>query len=44
VVLPFWATPGTTVTQDASGHAIVDAALPKPGAAIVFFGASEGRQ
>ena len=44
VVEPFWATPGTTVTLDASGHAIVDAAFAKPGAAIVFFGAREGRQ
>ena len=42
VVEPFWATPGTTVTLDASGHAIVDAAFAKPGAAIVFFGAREG--
>ena len=41
VVEPFWATPGTTVTLDASGHAIVDAAFAKPGAAIVFFGARE---
>jgi len=39
VVRPFWATPGTTVTLEASGHAIVDAAFEKPGAAIVFFGA-----
>jgi alpha-galactosidase len=42
VVEPFWATPGTSVTLDASGHAIVDAAFAKPGAAIVFFGAREG--
>jgi len=41
VVEPFWATPGTSVTPDASGHAIVDAAFEKPGAAIVFFGARE---
>ncbi len=32
------------MTLDASGHAIVDAAFEKPGAAIVFFGAREGRQ
>jgi alpha-galactosidase len=36
-----WATPGTTVTFDASGHAILDLAFEKPGAAIVFFGARE---
>jgi alpha-galactosidase len=41
VVGPFWATPGTAVTQDASGHAIVDAGFEKPGAAIAFFGARE---
>jgi alpha-galactosidase len=41
VVEPLWATPGTSVTLDASGHAIVDAAFEKPGAAIVFFGARE---
>jgi alpha-galactosidase len=41
VVEPFWATPGTTVTLDASGHAIVDAAFEKPGASIVFFGARD---
>jgi alpha-galactosidase len=41
VVGPFWATPGTTVSVDAFGHAIVDAAFEKPGAAIVFFGARE---
>ncbi len=33
--------PGVTVTFDAAGHAIVDAAFEKPGAAIVFFGARE---
>jgi alpha-galactosidase len=36
-----WATPGVTVTFDAGGHAVVDAAFEKPGAAIVFFGARE---
>ncbi|HEX9185795.1 MAG TPA: alpha-galactosidase [Vicinamibacteria bacterium] len=36
-----WATPGTTVTFDARGRAIVDVAFEKPGAAIVFFGATE---
>jgi len=35
-----WATPGVTVTFDAAGHAIVDAAFEEPGAAIVFFGAA----
>ena len=44
MVEPFWATPGTTVTLDASGHAIVDAAFEKPGAAIVFFGARGSAQ
>jgi alpha-galactosidase len=44
VVEPFWATPGTTVTLDASGHAIVDVAFEKPGAAIAFFGVREGGQ
>jgi len=39
VVREHWATPGTTVTFDARGRAIVDAAFAKPGAAIVFFGA-----
>jgi len=34
-----WATPGTTVTFDAQGRAIVDMAFEKPGAAIAFFGA-----
>jgi alpha-galactosidase len=43
VAQAFWATPGTTVTMDASGHAIVEAAFEKPGAAIVFFGARESR-
>jgi hypothetical protein len=33
-----WATPGTTVTVDSQGRAIVDAAFERPGAAIVFFG------
>jgi alpha-galactosidase len=41
VVEPSWATPGTTVTLDASGHAILDMAFERPGAAIVFFGARE---
>ena len=36
-----WATPGTTVTFDAHGRAIVDSAFEKPGAAIVFFGVRE---
>ena len=36
-----WATTGTTVTFDAQGRAIVDAAFDKPGAAIVFFGVRE---
>jgi len=41
VVARYWATPGTTVTFDPAGHAIVDAAFEKPGAALVFFGARE---
>ena len=40
-VAQYWATPGVTVTFDAAGHAVVDAAFEKPGAAIVFFGARE---
>ncbi len=36
-----WATPGTGVTFDAQGRAVVDAAFDKPGAAIVFFGVRE---
>ena len=44
VAEPFWTMPGTTVTLDASGRAIVDAAFEKPGAAIVFFGARESAQ
>ena len=36
-----WATPGTSVTFDAAGHAVLDLAFEKPGAAIVFFGARE---
>jgi alpha-galactosidase len=36
-----WATPGTSVTFDAQGRAVVDAAFDKPGAAIVFFGVRE---
>jgi alpha-galactosidase len=36
-----WATPGTSVTFDAQGRAVVDAAFERPGAAIVFFGAQE---
>jgi alpha-galactosidase len=41
VVTQHWATPGTRVSFDAAGHAIVDAPFEKPGAAIVFFGAHE---
>jgi hypothetical protein len=41
VVREHWATPGTRVTFDAQGRAIVDAAFERPGAAIVFFGAKE---
>ncbi len=41
VVREHWATPGTSVTFDARGRAIVDAAFEAPGAAIVFFGAKE---
>ncbi len=41
VVERHWATHGTTVRLDAAGHAVVDAAFDEPGAAIVFFGASE---
>jgi len=41
VVREHWATPGTTVTFDARGRAVVDAAFERPGAAIVFFGARE---
>jgi alpha-galactosidase len=37
-----WATPGTTVTFDAQGRAVVDASFERPGAAIVFFGARRG--
>ncbi|MFN8094074.1 MAG: alpha-galactosidase [Vicinamibacteria bacterium] len=40
-VADYWTTPGVTVTFDAAGHAVVDAAFEKPGAAIVFFGARE---
>ena len=40
-VAQHWATPGTTVSFDATGRAIVDAAFEKPGAAIVFFGARQ---
>jgi hypothetical protein len=36
-----WATAGTSVTFDAQGRAVVDAAFARPGAAIVFFGARE---
>jgi hypothetical protein len=36
-----WATPGTTVTFDTRGRAIVDAAFERAGAAIVFFGVRE---
>ena len=36
-----WATPGTSVSFDAAGHAIVDARFERPGAAIVFLGARE---
>jgi alpha-galactosidase len=36
-----WATPGTTVRFDAAGRAVLDMAFDKPGAAIVFFGATE---
>jgi hypothetical protein len=36
-----WATPGTTVTFDARGRAVVDALFERPGAAIVFFGARD---
>jgi alpha-galactosidase len=36
-----WATPGTSVSFDAAGHAIVDARFERPGAAVVFFGARE---
>ncbi len=36
-----WASPGTSVSFDAQGRAIVDAAFEEPGAAIVFFGARE---
>jgi alpha-galactosidase len=39
VVREHWATPGTAVTFDARGRAVVDAAFESPGAAIVFFGA-----
>jgi alpha-galactosidase len=41
VVREHWASPGTAVTFDARGRAIVDAAFEAPGAAIVFFGARE---
>jgi alpha-galactosidase len=41
VVREHWATPGTAVTFDARGRAVVDAAFESPGAAIVFFGARE---
>ncbi len=36
-----WASPGTRVAFDDRGHAIVDAAFDRPGAAIVFFGTGE---
>jgi alpha-galactosidase len=36
-----WATPGTRVTFDAHGRAVLDMAFEKPGAAIVFFGVNE---
>jgi alpha-galactosidase len=39
-----WATPGTSVSFDARGRAVVDAAFEKPGAAIVFFGVSGARE
>jgi alpha-galactosidase len=35
------ATPGTSVTFDARGRAVLDMAFLKPGAAIVFFGVGE---
>ena len=41
VVSEHWATPGTRVTFDASGRAVLDSAFDEPGAAIVFFGARE---
>jgi len=44
VVSDYWATPGTRVSFDKGGRAIVDAAFEQPGAAIVFFGVREGRQ
>jgi alpha-galactosidase len=43
VAPPFWASPGTAVSLDASGHAIVEAPFEKPGSAIVFFGVRDGR-
>ncbi len=36
-----WATPGTSVTFDEQGRAVVDAAFERPGTAIVFFGVRE---
>lgn len=41
VVAEHWATPGTSVSYDAAGHAVLDLAFDQPGAAIVFFGARE---
>ena len=38
-----WATPGTSVSYDLAGHAVLDVAFDRPGAAIVFFGARERR-
>jgi alpha-galactosidase len=38
VVREHWATPGTKVTFDARGRAVLDMAFEKPGAAIVYFG------
>ncbi len=40
-VKTFWATPGTGVRYDASGHAVIEAQFTESSAAIVFFGGQE---
>jgi alpha-galactosidase len=45
VVVPdHWATPGVQVRSDGAGYAVLDLPFEKPGAAIVFFGATGARQ
>jgi alpha-galactosidase len=38
VVDEHWVSGGVTVTQDAAGHAKIEATFEKPGAKILFFG------